>query len=146
MASCLNKSVMLSIFLISTLFSQISSLPLSSLEGTWKGSGRFLDIKWDKAIGRLPIEIWFGPDGIVTGSIGGAILTETKLGAWKEDGFEIRAILEGSLKEGISYKKDHFIIFGQIADSEMDLNYHLKSNFIFDFSMNVCGVNLKRVP
>ena len=66
--------------------------------------------------------------------------------AKKEDGFEIRAILEGSLKERISYKKDHFIIFGQIADSEMDFNYHLKSNFIFDFSMNVCGVNLKRVP
>ena len=127
------------------LRAQDEPFPLSSLQGTWEGSGRFLDIKWAKEIGFLPIQINFAADGTVTGSVGDATLIETELRNWKDDGFEVRALIDGNIKEGKIYRKNHFIIFGHIQQNEMELNYHLKSNFIFDFTMHVCGVRLKRV-
>ena len=143
----LNKSLLAVLALLSITLSQDNHPSLSSLTGTWEGSGRFLDIKWANEIGELPIKIMIDTDGGVTGTIGDAILIDTEIGTWKEDGFEIRAIIDGPLKRGKNYRKrkDHFILFGKIHETEMDCNYHLKSNYIFDISMNVCGVILKRV-
>ena len=141
-----NKSLFAVLILISISFNQDKPLSMSSLQGKWEGLGHFLDIKLAKEFGLLPIVIIIDADGGVTGKIGDATLVETKLGTWKEDGFEIRAIIAGSIKTGKIYRKDHFIIFGHIQESEMDINYHLKSNYYFDFSMNVCGIVLKRVP
>ena len=125
------------------------------LIGKWTGEGGFLDVDLDKEVGKVMLEIEIKKDNTVSGKIGDARLTETSIGK-ANYGFEIKGVLDSPLdsriKKNKDIKKNHLIILlvTPIKNNNdvmvSDANFHLKSNYIFDFTMSVGGVLLTKVP
>ena len=121
------------------------------LIGKWTGEGGFLNVDLDKEVGKVIFEIEIKKDNTVSGKIGDARLTETSIGK-ANYGFEIKGVLDSRIKEKVDLKKDHVIILlvtpNKNSNDVMvsDANFHLKSNYIFDFTMRVGGVLLIKVP
>ena len=63
-------------------------------------------------------------------------------------GFEIKGILNSTIKESVDFDKGHVIILLVLPEnnrkntSHSMANFHLKSNYVFDFGMRVGGVEL----
>jgi len=121
------------------------------LIGKWTGEGRFLDQNLDKEIGAVKIEIEIKADNTILGKIGEANLINTSIE--EEDfGFSILGILDSKLKDDSDLKKDHLIILLVLPEKNRedvitsDANFHLKSNYTFDFNMRVGGVILTKEP
>jgi len=119
------------------------------LIGKWTGEGRFLDRDFDKEIGVVKIEIEIGGDNTIQGKIGEAKLINTSI-AEEKFGFSISGILDSKLKNGSDSKKDHLIVLLVLPEENRedattsDANFHLKSNYTFDFTMRVGGVILTK--
>ena len=124
------------------------------LIGKWTGEGGFLDVDLDKEVGKVMLEIEIKKDNTVSGKIGDARLTETSIGK-ANYGFEIKGVfdspLDSRIKKNKDIKKNHLIILlvTPIKNNNdvmvSDANFHLKSNYIFDFTMRVGGVLLTKV-
>lgn len=120
------------------------------LIGQWEGTGGFLDRNTAKKLGDIRLEFSITEDFQISGSIGDTKLEQITL-IEANYGYAIKGILESKLKEGVDFEKDHVIILLVIPeDSEsvinsIDANFHLKSNFIFDFGMRVGGVYLTKI-
>ena len=118
------------------------------LEGKWTGEGRFFDVDLDEEFGNIPVEIAIRKDTVL-GKFGNATLSETSI-AEADYGFEVKGLLDSEFSNKGNLDKDHLIILFVIPEENRDrvksseANVHLKSNYIFDFSMRVGGVNLKR--
>jgi len=118
------------------------------LEGKWTGEGRFFDVDLDEKYGIIPVEIAIRKDTVL-GKFGNASLSETSI-AEADYGFEIRGLLDSEFRNTDDLDKDHLIILLVIPEENRDrvksseANFHLKSNYIFDFSMRVGGANLIR--
>ena len=125
------------------------------LIGKWTGEGGFLNVDFNKEVGKVMLEIEINKDNTVSGKIGNARLMETSIKKVNY-GFEIKGILDSRLDSRINknkdLKKNHLIILlvTPIKNSNdvmvSDANFHLKSNYIFDFTMRVGGVLLTKVP
>jgi len=119
------------------------------LIGKWTGEGRFLDIDLNDEIGLVKIEIEIKEDNTILGKIGEAHLINTSIIEAKY-GFEIKVELNSKLKKGSDLDKDHLIILlvlpeeNRVDVATSDANFHLKSNYTFDFSMRVGGVILTK--
>lgn len=119
------------------------------LIGKWTGEGNFLDVNLNREVGLVKIEVEIKKDYTIHGKIGEAELIKTSITAAKY-GFEIKGILNSKLKKKIDLDKDHLIILLVLPDknradaSKSDANFHLKSNYTFDFSMRVGGVILTK--
>ena len=121
------------------------------LIGKWTGDGNFLDVDLDKEIGKIRVEIEIKEDNKILAKIGKAQLINTSI-AESKYGFEIKGKLDSNLKDECDLDKDHLIILlvlpkqnkGDVLTS--DANFHLKSNYTFDFSMRVGGVILTKEP
>jgi hypothetical protein len=119
------------------------------LIGIWAGEGRFLDIDLNNEVGVVKIEIEIKEDNTILGKIGEAQIINTSIIEAKY-GFEIKGELDSKLKKGSDLDKDHLIILlvlpeeNRVDVATSDANFHLKSNYIFDFSMRVGGVILKK--
>lgn len=122
-----------------------------TLVGRWTGVGSFLDVKLDKEIGKVPLEVEIRADGTVSGCIGDAKLTQTSIEKARY-GFEIHAILDSKIRRDKAETKNHLIVLlvSPVKDKEGALvskaNFHLKSRYGFDFTYRVGGVMLKRQP
>lgn len=118
------------------------------LIGKWTGEGRFLDVALDKDLGKVPLEVEIKQDNTVAGRIGDANLTQTSIHKARY-GFEIHAILDSRVKTDKTEMRDHLIILlvTPVKDKEgrleSDANFHLKTNYAFDFAMRVGAVLLK---
>ena len=121
------------------------------LIGKWTGQGRFLDVATDKDLGKVPLEVEINKDNTVTGRIGDATLTQTRIKKARY-GFEIHGILDSKINKNKTEKKNHLIILlvTPVKDKDgalvSDANFHLKSNFTLDLNMHVGGVMLKKQP
>ncbi len=121
----------------------------SYLIGKWSGEGKFLDGDLNKEIGVVMIEIEIKEDNTILGKIGEAQLINTSIEEVKY-GFEIKGKLDSRLKSDSDLDKDHLIILLVFPEENRndvttsDANFHLKSNFTFDFSMRVGGVILTK--
>ena len=120
-----------------------------NIRGVRTGEGRFLDRDLNEEYGRFPIAIEIHADDSVTGTVGAAALFEGVIKSRPED-FLVSASLEGPVHEEGSLpeeKKDCVILIMQPLDATtLEGNVHLKTNFTFDFSMRVCGLELSRSP
>lgn len=118
------------------------------LEGKWTGEGRFFDVDLDENYGIIPVEIAIRRDTVL-GTFGKASLSETSI-TEADYGFEIKGLLDSEFSNKGNLEKDHLIILLVIPEENRDrvksseANFHLKSNYIFDFGMRVGGVNLIR--
>lgn len=121
----------------------------SYLIGEWSGEGKFLDTNIRDHFGALELSVLITQDGRVSATFDGLKLHNTTLRP-ANYGFEIRGTLDSFKKDGLDLKKDKLIILLVFPDenrssiTESDANFHLKSNFFFDFSMRVGGVILKK--
>ena len=119
------------------------------LVGKWTGDGKFLDVNLDKEIGIVKIQIEIKENNTILGKIGEANLVNTSITEAKY-GFEISGKLDSKLKKESGLNKDYLIIlFVLPKESRQDVtksnaNFQLKSNFAFDFSMQVGGVILTK--
>jgi len=115
------------------------------LVGKWIGEGRFLDKDLHEEIGDIIVEIT--KDNKVLARIGEATFTNTNI--YKADyGFEIKGKLDKKVASSADLDKDCVIILLVLPKENRenaissDANFHLKSNFTFDFGMRVGGVKL----
>ena len=121
------------------------------LVGKWTGEGGFLNAALDRNVGKVSLEIEIKKDHTVSGRIGDANLTKTSIGK-APYGFEIRGVLDSPIKKDTLEKKNHLIVLlltpSKNAEGALvsDANFHLKSNYLFDFTMQVGGVMLKKQP
>jgi hypothetical protein len=117
------------------------------LIGNWTGVGGFMDMKFAKSMGDVPFNILITKDHEITGTIGEAQINNMKISV-ASYGFGIKGILNSTIKEGVDFDKDHIIILLVLPEdnrqnvSSSSANFHLKTNYIFDFSMRVGGVQL----
>ena len=122
-----------------------------ALAGTWRGDGRFLNVAMDKAMGKVPLTVEIKPDGTIAGSIGDAKLTQTSITKARY-GFEIHGILDARIRKDKAETKDHLIVLlvtpAKDKDGALvsDANFHLKRYYLFDLTMRVGGVMLKKQP
>ena len=119
------------------------------LIGKWTGEGKFLDVNFDKEFGKVMIEIEIREDNTIIGKIGEAQINSKRIVEAKY-GFEIRGILNSKLKNDKDFNKNRLVILLVLPDenredvTRSDVNFHLKSNFIFDINMRVGGVILTK--
>jgi|GEM_PF-1324625 len=120
------------------------------LSGKWSGTGKFLDVGLAKELGNVDLYVEIRNDNTVLARIGNSSLLETSIEK-TDKGFEIKGLLDKPLSNNKNVlKKDHLIILlvNPVQSGNgvfvSDANFHLKSNYTFDFSMRVGGVVLSR--
>lgn len=107
----------------------------AKLVGHWVGSGRFYDVKVQAERGSIAFDLHFQPDLTLTGTVGGAKLQPCKP---KKIGSSIDfyTTLRGNVFPKKGFRKDHLVLLVTQTDGkEMSADFHLKTNFIFDWSM-----------
>ncbi|MFY0653061.1 MAG: hypothetical protein JXQ96_13555 [Cyclobacteriaceae bacterium] len=121
----------------------------SFLLGTWSGMGNFLDVSFAKDMGEVFIEVEIKEDNSINGHIGDSELLNLRMKK-AEYGFAIYGELESKLNRKKDFEKDCLVILlvlaqeGRDSANSSDANFHLKSNFFFDFAMRVGGVTLTK--
>jgi hypothetical protein len=118
------------------------------LIGKWSGTGGFLHVDFAKSMGEVPVEIILAADNTISAKIGEAHLTEIEI-AKANYGIELRGVADAKIKDDSNFDKDHEIILLVLPDNNqnidlIDANFHVKTNYFFDFSMRVGGVMLKK--
>lgn len=119
------------------------------LIGNWYGVGGFLDMDAAKKLGDVSLEFSIFEEKPITGTIGDATISEMTLSE-ASYGFEINGILNSRIKEEVDFEKNHLIILLVLPKGQdrvgntIDANFHLKSNFVFDFDMKVGGVYVSK--
>lgn len=117
------------------------------LIGKWTGVGGFMDMKFAKKMGEVAISIEIAEDHKISCTIGEAQISNMKIGE-ANYGFYIKGILNSKVKAAVDFDKDHLIILLVLPKENREnaigssANFHLKSNYIFDFGMRVGGVEL----
>ena len=114
------------------------------LYGSWEGSGRLFNVKTNDLIGEIPFSIAVHPDNSVSGDLGDSHLVDARIEEWRY-GYRVKGALEGDVKKGVKLDKDClFILLSSVDEEKIDGDFHIKSNFVFDFSMEVGGFTLTR--
>ena len=119
------------------------------LIGEWSGVGGFMHMDFAKSMGEVPVEIILAADYKISAKIGEAHLTEIEI-ARSNYGIELRGVLDAKIKDAVDFDKDHVIVLLVLPDENLqkleliDANFHVKTNYAFDFSMRVGGVMLHK--
>ena len=131
----------------------VSTRPAASpapFVGRWSGEAPFLDRDLAAEYERFPVELEVRSDGTLSGTLGAARVADVELYAWEERGLEVHARIEGSIfAEGSLSSRDKdcvVLLLPPEQEGALSGNLHLKSNFTFDLSMLVCGLELTRGP
>jgi len=125
------------------------------LIGKWTGEGKFSNLDLIKDSITFKFEIEINKDNTISGMVGDARLTKTSI-AKANYGFEIKGILDSKLiKDKVlsakDLKKNHLVIILVIPkENNKDVtisnaNFHLKSNYLYDFSIRGGEVVLTKV-
>lgn len=118
---------------------------LSTLQGNWEGSGHLFDAQLNKTIGAIPIQISIEKN-LVSGMIGEAHFVTSKL-KLSDSYILITAELEKDFDNRYPSNKRKLVLLLPNSKSnqikELDMDFHIKQNFILDFSMLVGNVKLK---
>lgn len=119
------------------------------LIGEWLGVGGFMHVDFAKSMGEVPVEIILAADYKISAKIGEAHLKEIEV-ATANYGIELRGVLDSKIKDTIDFDKDHVVFLLVLPDENrqnlnlIDANFHVKSNYAFDFDMRVGGVMLRK--
>ena len=119
------------------------------LVDTWTGKGRFHSSSLHKTTGNINFDIEIEKDGKLDVKIGDANLIDPKIRK-ANYGFEIKGKLDKRIHPGIDLDKQKLIILLVMPENPQSGlqtikgNFHLKSNYFFDFSMRVGGMTLER--
>ena len=116
--------------------------------GNWEGQGRFYNVNFHEDVGMLPIHLEVNPDEKISGRVGNASLINGEISVDEHNhGFMIRGQLEGKIFPDSDFHKKKIILLLQIPQGDkIEGDFHLKNNFVFDFSMRPGGFTLHRIP
>lgn len=116
--------------------------------GEWMGKGRFYNVNLNAELGGVPVSLAIHSDYRIEGQIGTAVIRGARISEDKHNGgYMIRGSLEGKIFPGNDFRKRKVIFLLQLPDNEMvHGDFHLKNNFIFDFTMRPGDLTLKRTP
>jgi hypothetical protein len=119
------------------------------LVGIWEGQGRLMDVNVTDKVGDIHIKIVIEDDQNITLSLGDIEAKNVKIKK-ANFGFEILGELPEEISKTYPLKKSHAIILLVLPEENRDQtdfslgNFHLKTNYTFDFSMRVGGVKLQK--
>ena len=118
---------------------------LSTIQGSWEGNGHLFDAQLNKTLGAIPIQITI-EKGQVYGQIGDAHFVNYKI-KLSSTHILVTAELEKDFDNRYPSNKRKLELLFPIAElnhiTELDMDFHIKQNFILDFSMLVGNVQLK---
>ena len=119
------------------------------LVGTWEGRGRLMDVDVTDKVGDIDIKIVIESDQNISLSVAGVIAENVKIEK-ATYGFDIFGELNEEISKTTPLDKSHIIILLVLPKEDRDKtdlslgNFHLKTNYFFDFSMRVGGVALQK--
>ena len=119
------------------------------LVGVWEGQGWLLDTDVSEKMGEISFSVNIESDEKIEISIGNTFVIDPKIKK-AGFGFEIFGILNSEINDEVHLNKTHLIILLVIPSDNSDkmsnslADFHLKTNYMFDFSMRVGGVHLKK--
>ena len=118
---------------------------LSTIQGSWEGNGHLFDAQLNKTLGAIPIQITI-EKGQVYGQIGDAHFVNHKI-KLSSTHILVSAELDKDFDNRYPSNKRKLELLFPIAElnhiTELDMDFHIKQNFILDFSMLVGNVKLK---
>lgn len=121
----------------------------SYLIGTWEGQGRLLDVDVTDKVGDIHIKIVIESDQNISLRVGDVIAENVKIEK-ANYGFGIFGELNEEISKTTPLDKSHIIVLLVLPKEDRDRtdlslgNFHLKTNYFFDFSMRVGAVALQK--
>ena len=121
------------------------------LVGTWEGQGRLMDVAVTDKVGDIDIKIVIESDQKISLTVGDVIAENVKIEN-ANYGFDIFGELNEEISKTNPLDKSHIIILLVLPKEDRDKtdlslgNFHLKTNYFWDFSMRVGGVALQKDP
>lgn len=114
-----------------------AEVPSSTLSGRWTGPGRFLNVRFQKTFGAVTFDLAISDDLILTGTVGGARILPCKPTA-RNGRQDYKAELEGVIRPEDAFRKRRLVLLvTHIEGSSLEADFHLKTNFLLDWSMRV---------
>jgi hypothetical protein len=119
------------------------------LVGNWEGKGRLMDVDVTDKVGDIDIKIVIESDQNISLTVAGIIAENVKIEK-ANYGFDIFGELNEAISKTTPLGKSHIIILLVLPKEDRDKtdlslgNFHLKTNYFFDFSMRVGGVALQK--
>jgi hypothetical protein len=118
----------------------------AKLAGHWVGDGRFFNVAFQAEFGHVPFDLRIQSDLTLTGTVGAAQIRPAPP-RFERDRVDYYATLQGELRPGSDFRKDHLVLLVTVAEGDkLVADFHLKSNFVWDWTMRPGVVELKGRP
>ncbi len=121
---------------------------LDQFIGDWQGEGHFYNVNLGNELGPIRITLRITPDLEIMGTVGDAELEDAEIEVDDyNDGIMIKGTVSGNIFPNDDFQKTHItFLLKKVEDDRSIGDFHLASNFIFDFSMRPGEMTLKRNP
>ncbi len=134
--------------MISIAIAEDNQAEFDQFVGRWEGRGHFYNVDFSSEYGDVTFDISISENLEISGFIGAANISgaELTVDTWN-DGFKIEAKIQDKIFSGKDYDKDCIVFLLKAPKGDqIDGDFHVMSNFIFDFGMRPGAINLHRVP
>ncbi|MBT3227911.1 MAG: hypothetical protein HOD43_06335 [Candidatus Marinimicrobia bacterium] len=141
-------NLVLFLSLCTQVMGQTEAVNLDQFIGDWHGEGHFYNVNLSAEVGLVRFTLRVTPDMEITGSVGNAefVDAEIEIDDWN-DGYKIQGTIVGPIFPNSEFhKKRMTLLLKEVQDDITIGDFHLASNFIFDFSMRPGEITLRRNP
>ena len=138
----------LTLSLCSQVLGQGDTVNLDQFIGDWYGEGHFYNVNLSAELGILRFTLRVTADMKISGSVGNAefVDTEIEVDEWN-DGYMIKGTVTGKIFPNNEFHKKRItVLLKDVHDDVIVGDFHLASNFIFDFSMRPGEITLRKNP
>lgn len=140
--------VVLLLSLCAQVLGQTETANLDQFIGDWHGEGHFYNVNLSAEVGIVRFTLRVTPDMEITGSVGNAefIDAELEVDDWN-DGYRIQGTIVGQIFPNSEFHKKRMTLLLKAVQDDITMgDFHLASNFIFDFGMRPGDVSLRKTP
>ena len=122
-----------------------SQMPdVSMLSGHWTGSGRLYQVKMDEKCGPIAFDLWFDAHRALAGTVGRARIVPA-MPRIENKRVDYYAVLDSKVCPDDEEGKNHLVLLiTETSDKVFRADFHLKSNFGFDWSMHPGSLEARR--
>lgn len=131
--------------LLFTLSALMTAADPGRLPGRWSGVGRFYNVKFQATFGPLPFDLHIAQDLTLTGTVGGARILPCRP-TTNHGRQDFRAELEGAIRPEKAFRKRRLVLMVTKAEGDtLVADFHLKTNFVWDWTMRVGHLEATRM-